>query len=359
MYWSPLGGGVSRYLRAKRAWVNERADRWRHSWVVPVASNGAGCDVGGVPLPASGGYRFPLNRRAAARTIAATTPDLIESGDPFRLAWAALDAAQRCGVPAVAFCHGNLAAEARRWFGDVGARASQRYLRRLLGEFDLVLVASHWMCSEIRSLGLDRVALQPLGVDLSRFHPSRRDPAWRRAIGIADGTTVLLYAGRFAREKNLDELCGMVERLGDGYALLAIGGGPRPPHGRRVRVLPYLRSPDTVAQALASADIFVHAGDRETFGLAPLEALACGTPVVMPALGGLADLADGDGALGVSRATAAALADGVRTLQRRDAEELRAAARRRAESFDHRRLFARQFQRYDALCDRASHALDQ
>lgn len=354
MFWSARGGGVSRYLHDKRAWVEARGARdWRHSWVVPGPNDTAGPGIGGVRLPASGGYRFPLNRRAAARVIAEAAPDLIESGDPYRLAWSALDAAQRCGVPAVAFCHSNLAAEARRLFGNVGARATRRYLRRLLGEFDLVIAASRWMHDELRTIGLDNVALQPLGVDLDRFHPSRRDDAWRRDLGIPRGTTVLLYAGRFAREKNLDVLCEMVDQLGDGYTLLALGAGPLPPRGRRVRVLPYARSAEAVARALASADLFVHAGDSETFGLAPLEALACGTPVVIPARGGLADLADGDSAFGAASATAAALAEGVATLCRRDVDELRAGARRRAEDFDQQRMFAQQFERYATLCDRS------
>jgi alpha-1,6-mannosyltransferase len=44
-------------------------------------------------------------------------PHLIEAGDPYRLAWAVLDAADGLGIPAVAFCHSNLAllaAQARR-----------------------------------------------------------------------------------------------------------------------------------------------------------------------------------------------------------------------------------------------------
>jgi len=354
MYWSPVGGGVSRYLRAKRAWVIDRgrASGWRHSWVVSGPCEGAGRQIGGLRLPASGGYRFPLNRRQGARLLAQLAPDLIESGDPFRLAWSALDAAQQRSVPAVAFCHTNLAVEARRWLGRPGARATQRYLRHLLAEFDLVLAASEWMYGELHELGLRNVVLQPLGVDLARFRPSRRDPEWKRGLGIPEHTTVLLYAGRFAPEKNLRALCNMVERLGDDYLLIAQGAGPCPPSGPRVRVLPYEASVDAVARTLASADIFVHAGDSETFGLAPLEALACGTPVVVPACGGLADLADGDSAVGVADVGAAALAEAVRSLRQRDADELRAAARRRAEAFDQQRMFAQQFDRYAALCDR-------
>ena len=60
-------------------------------------------DCGGLPLPGSAAATACRGgAHAAARLIAAQRPDVIEAGDPYRLAWAALDAARRCGVPAVA-----------------------------------------------------------------------------------------------------------------------------------------------------------------------------------------------------------------------------------------------------------------
>ena len=133
-------------------------------------------------------------------------------------------------------------------------------------------------------------------------------------LGYSDSDVLLLYAGRFAPEKNLDHLAAAVDRLGAPYVLIAIGDGPRPPHGARVRVLPYQSEPSRLARALASADLFVHAGDQETFGLAPLEALACGTPVVARASGGLTDLIDGRAAIGVERAGPLAFADAIASI---------------------------------------------
>ena len=63
---------------------------------------------------------------------------------------------------------------------------------------------------------------------------------------------------------------------------------------RRVVVLPFVTSTRQFATVLASADVFVHAGDQETFGLSVLEAMACGTPAVLRDAEGLAELADGD-----------------------------------------------------------------
>jgi alpha-1,6-mannosyltransferase len=98
--------------------------------------------------------------------------------------------------------------------------------------------------------------------------------------------------------------------------------------------------------------VFVHAGEQETFGLAPLEALACGTPVVMPARAGLLDLIDGKAAIGVSRPTPDALAAAVVSLLGDDRDQLRLAAVDKARAFDAARAFARLFARYSALRSR-------
>jgi alpha-1,6-mannosyltransferase len=347
MFWSRSGGGVARYLRDKRRWASIHAG-WRTSWVVSGECDPPDRRVRGIPLPASGGYRFPLQRREAAHAIAALEPDLIEAGDPFVLAWAALDAAEHRGVPVAAFCHSNVAEQASR-FGRWGRRSAERYLRHLYRNYDVVFASSRWMVGEARDLGLNNVVYQPLGVDLKRFHPSKRSEQWRRRLGIPAHRVVLLYVGRFAPEKNLHVLGEAADRLGRDYVLVVQGAGPCPPHGERVVRLPYCSHPDTIAQALASADVFVHAGTRETFGLAPLEALACGTPVVLPARAGFLDLIDARAVVGAGAGTAQLLAEAVRSLRTTEPAEQRAQARIAAEAFGLDRSFARLFERYATL----------
>ena len=347
MYWSARGGGVGRYLRDKRRWAG--AHGWRNTWAVPADCAPPHRKTGGLRIPLSGGYRFPLARSHTARLLSNLQPDLIEAGDPFTLAWAALDAARERGIPAVTFCHSNPADIAARWFGPIGRSALRRYLRNVYRRFDAVFAASRWMVDEARDLGIENVVHQPLGVDLATFSPTRRDANWRSELGIDPDTVVLIYAGRFAREKNLQVLADTVKHLGSRYLLLALGAGPVPPRGDRVRLLPYATDPRIVATALASADVFVHAGESETFGLAPLEALACGTPVVMPARAGLLDLVDGRVAIGVAQTTPEALAEGVSAVRALSREEARHAAVHLAQSFDEETAFARLFARYAAL----------
>jgi alpha-1,6-mannosyltransferase len=349
MFWSPQGGGVQRYLRTKRRWVARRTT-WCHSIAVPGPDTGEVYGLPSVPMPGSGGYRFSWQRRACARQLERLEPSVIEVGDPYRLAWAALDAGQRLGIPVIATCHSNLQEMVASVAGAWAGQAAARYLRHVYAAMDLVLAPSRWMARQLRDAGIDHVVQQPLGVDCSVFQPQRVDRRWRETLELPPASRVLVYAGRFSHEKHLDVLVGAVEQLGPPYVLVLIGSGPATPHASaRVRVLPYQRSEHLLAGALAAADVFVHAGDQETFGLALLEAMACGTPVVARATAGLAELLTPDASVGVRSGTATAFAEAIRSLEGRDIDAMRAAARRRALHYDANRVFARLFSRYAVI----------
>jgi alpha-1,6-mannosyltransferase len=354
MFWSATGGGVRRYLLAKQAWL-ARQPGWSHTLAVPLAGapDAGTAKLPALPLPFSGGYRLPLRRRAVADRLVALRPDLVEAGDPYVVAWAALDAARRCGIPALAYCHSNLERMARLAVGRRAAgaagRAARAYARRLYRRFDRVLAPSESKRRHLRDRGVDTALCQPLGVDTQRFHPGRSSAAWRAAQGFPAGTRLLVYAGRFAAEKHLDVLAAAVARLGPPYALLAIGAGPTPPRGPGVRVLPFLADAGALATALASADAFVHAGDQETFGLSLLEAFACGTPAVVRRAEGLAELIDGSVGVGVDSGDADAFAAAIEALCSADRAALSRAARARAEAHDWERVLPGLLAQYRSL----------
>ena len=356
MFWSASGGGVRRYLATKRAWFTAEP-QWRHTILAPGARGPGNVDCGGVPLPFSGGYRVPLDRPALARLIERREPDLIEAGDPYRLAWAALDASQRLGVPAVAFCHSNLLALAAQCVGGGDGRAARgarraagRYLAHVYRGFDLVLAPSRSMQRTLEELGLTQVQQQPLGVDGATFHPSRRDEQWRAALGLEPGQRVLLYAGRFAPEKHLQLLAAAVRRLGPRYLLLAVGHGPTPPRGAQVRRLPFEPRASRLARMMASVDGFVHAGDQETFGLGVLEAMACGTPVAVRAAAGLAELVEDGAGIGVASDRVDDWAQAIAALCEASGRERRVqAALARAEAHDWQRVLPALLARYQRL----------
>ena len=337
MFWNP-SGGVRRYVVAKRRWLQRHAG-WRHTVATPLPDADASLAVPSLPLPGSAGaYRLPWRRAAAARVLCGARPDLIEAADPYRLAWSALDAARALGIPALAFCHSNLEQMAGLAAHDrcraAAERLARRYAAHLYGQFDLVLAPSRAMLAHLHDWGVSQARHQPLGVDTAVFTPQRRSTHWRASLGLPADARLLVYTGRFAPEKNLPTLVAAAERLGAPHWLIAVGAGAQPPRGSRIIVLSAIRDPGTLASLLASADVFVHAGAQETFGLAALEALACGLPVVARAAEGLGELVDASVGLGVASGATAAFAEAIADVLARDPQPLRDAARARALAHD-------------------------
>jgi len=363
MLWSAEGSGaVRRLLSCKRTCLS--ALGWRHTLMAPGVDGPGRIDCGGIPLPAASGYRFVVDRRRAAQLIERAAPDLIESGDPYTLGWAALDAAQRLKVPSIAFCHMHLPALAARliagdggpstWRGRWAERQAGEYLVRLYAGYDLVLAPSRGLVRELAQLGVQRVRYQPLGVDCSVFSPAADDPRWRwrlsQRLQLPPDARLVIYAGRFTAEKRLDLVAEAVRRLGPHYRLLAVGSGPRPPGGAQVLVLPAEVSSRRVARLLASCDCFVHAGDQESFGLSALEAMACGTPVVASAQGGLGELVAGAGTTVESRqpdAWAQAIAAAIDDCD----SQLALTALQRAQSLHWPHVLAELIDRYSSLLE--------
>jgi D-inositol-3-phosphate glycosyltransferase len=185
----------------------------------------------------------------------------------------------------------------------------------------------------------DRIAIIPPGVDLRHFRPLSPDErATQRArLGVSPDTCMLLWVGRVEPLKGLDSLIEALAllrpALRERVRVLLVGGEPeeraaawnseqrrldalRQQHG----VAPLVRfvgaQPHADLPALyAAADLFVMPSHYESFGMAALEALACGTPVVASDVGGLRILIEHgrSGAL-VPPADAAALAAQLDTL---------------------------------------------
>ncbi|MBD0418401.1 glycosyltransferase [Streptomyces sp. NPDC052309] len=152
-----------------------------------------------------------------------------------------------------------------------------------------------------------RIEVVPNGIDLDRFRfdPERRERT-RRRLGLPEGAFVVGGVGRLTRGKRFDVLVQALTRLPDDHWLLLVGGGPEEHVLRRTaheagvagRVLftgerPYLPddSPGPDLPALTSAmDLFASPSAEEAFGLAAVEALASGLPVLYASCPAIEDL---------------------------------------------------------------------
>jgi alpha-1,6-mannosyltransferase len=335
MLYAPRSGGVKRYLTAKRAWLSRARTGVRHTLVVPGARSGVDGEgivsIHAAKLPFGDGYRWPSNVKKWATWLENLAPTAIEAGDPYTPGQAALEAGQRLGVPVVGFCHSDPAALAALHFGEWAKKPVQKRWAKVFAGFDRVIAPSRFIASRLNEAGVEGVRCHPLGVDVDVFRPDRRDRNWLlRRLGLPADARVLVFAGRPAREKNIDVLIEAVQRLGDPYVLVLVGAGSGLPSEERVISMPYEREPKSLAKLISSCDAFVHANDREPFGLVVLEAMASGLPVVGVASGGVAETVDdGVGRLALS-ADPGDFAEAIEALFAEDLTTLSKAARERA-----------------------------
>ncbi len=354
LFYSPTSGGVKRYLTAKHAWLRDNTS-WHHTIVVPGEENhferGGISTLSGFPVPGTFNYRLPVNPRRWIRLLSALEPSLIEAGDAFQPAWAAWRVAQRRGIPIAAFYHSNLPQIlGRRFGGGLTERTLCRYLRWLYERFDVVFAPSRLMCALLNSFGVPHALYQPLGVDAEIFHPKRRSHGLRKRLGLPAKSRVLVYAGRFAGEKNLPVLLQAFAQLGAPYHLVMIGGDREAHPTPNVTMLPYRRDSLELAEWIASADALVHAGTKETFGLVLLEAMACGRPVIATRASAVPEFVDEQVGLLAEPHNAASMAEAVAALYERDLEAIGTLARNRVlRSFTWQKSFQLQMAAYASL----------
>ncbi len=204
----------------------------------------------------------------------------------------------------------------------------------------------------------------PMGVDCDRFHPARRSSDVRRELlqisGGDEHTTLLLYAGRLAPEKNLELLIETAARLdASATRLLIFGSGIQQQHLQRecadrglrhVVFGGHVADRNKLADYFANSDIFVHPNAHEPFGIAPLEAMASGLPLIAPNAGGVTSYANASNAW-LAEPTAKAFAHKIELLQADPAARLQKAhvARQTAEAHSWDRITSRYLQLYREL----------
>jgi phosphoheptose isomerase/glycosyltransferase involved in cell wall biosynthesis len=214
---------------------------------------------------------------------------------------ATLEAASRLGIPVVHTFHA-LGVVKRRYQGDADTSPPERLAveQDVVARADRIVATCTDEAFELMRLGADRgkVHVVPCGVDLEHFRPD--GPA--EPIGAAHR---IVYAGRLVERKGIGNVITALEQVPDCELVIA-GGPPREqlaqdPEARRLVALArhhgvgdrvVLRGRvgrDALPALLRSADALVTVPWYEPFGITPLEAMACGVPVVASAVGGMID----------------------------------------------------------------------
>jgi alpha-1,6-mannosyltransferase len=392
-FYSPVSGGVKRYLAEKVAYLRSHPTTDDcHVLVVPgektAVEEGERTRVYTIRSPLvskSAQYRMLLNLRAVERILEAERPDIIESNDPYQLAWKALASGRALGIPVVGFYHSHFAEAnvrtAMKYFGqavtEIMMEITRRYVRYVYSQCARTFVPSAPLAAVLRDWGVENVQAVDLGVDAEVFQPaadSTEADATRAKFGLpARGSaTVLLYVGRLSPEKNVETLFRAFDLLQTGavtartreqepvkFHLFVVGDGQQRARLQAVQERypdaitwePYCTDKHDLARLYRAADLFVHPGVQETFGLVTLESQACGTPVVgirgsymdRIVLGNLL-------AYWADENTAPSLAAAIAGLARRGAADLRAlglqtsASVRRRYAWNH--VFDRRFAAY-------------
>jgi alpha-1,6-mannosyltransferase len=378
-FYSPLSGGVKRYVHEKIAFVQQHRPEDEHVLIVPGARHEiTSADRSRVyaihsPLISrTTQYRALLNLRAIGEVIERERPDIIETSDPYQVGWSALHSGKLRGIPVVAFYHSHFAeaylrGPARKLgagFSNAVLQSARAYARSFYNRCEATFAPSSGIRDVLQQWGVANVRKVELGVNTEVFRLDHDRAATRDSLGVPADRVLLLYVGRLAPEKNtntLFEAFAMLSSEDDRFHLLVIGDGQqRGPLrelekiGAPVTWLPYCADATELARYFRAADLFVHPGVEETFGLVALEAQACGTPVVGIRGSYMDEVILHDQSGWAAENSAAALAAAIERLSARAdlPEEGRSAAMAVAQRYAWPRVFAGLFSIYAELAAR-------
>lgn len=369
---------MKRYVHEKIRYIQE-SEKDEHVLIVPGAKTERVEDersrvytIASPLLSRTSRYRILLNLRAVEEILEVEMPDLIESGDPYQVAWKAIASGHALRIPVVGFYHSHFAEAylrtSARFFGATGAEfvmdAARRYVRKVYNQFAATLVPSQALGQLLTAWGVDNVRPIDLGVDIGIFRPEPNDAAdTRSSLGIPRNRCLLIYVGRLAAEKNTRTLFQAFDLLQrdrpNHYHLLVIGDGAQRKELERLREFwpddvtwrEYSTGSPELARFYRAADLLVHPGVQETFGLTSLESQACGTPVVGIRGSYMDRIIFGDQKHWATQNTPRALADAIARFGAQELEEMGAAAAKKvAARYSWPDVFGRLFCIYREVC---------
>lgn len=226
-------------------------------------------------------------------------PDVIHSQCEFSTFHLARKIAKACHVPIVHTYH-TVYEDYTHYFSPnvyFGKTVAAIFSRKILGKTEAVIVPSEKIRAMLLNYGIKKpITIIPSGLEINRFmEPFNKAQLemLRLKHNISAGQKILLYVGRLAEEKNIEELFQLIRQWPrDDTVLLLVGDGPRREALEKMVdemkitervVFTGMVSPSKIAEYYRLGDVFVSASQSETQGLTYIEALASGLPVVAKA----------------------------------------------------------------------------
>lgn len=248
-------------------------------------------------IPFSGGYRIIFNTNKVKAELKKFAPSFLEISDRTTLLRLS-DWARTESIDTAFYAHERVDKVVAAFLPFLPfKKPTINYAnQKIANKVDHVIATTEYAATEFRrlnsnnNLDLDsKLTISPLGVDLKHFTPENFSPELRANIG--NGLKILLACTRFSKEKDPDFLLDIARACkinGTQIQLLIAGSGPlakklvarAEKEELPVSFIGFITDKNYLAQLHASADLFLAVGPIETFGLAALEALASGTPVI-------------------------------------------------------------------------------
>lgn len=376
-HYAETGGGVRTYVDHK---LRVGSDAGHEMVIVAPASRtceearygGRILWVESPPMPGDPRYHVFVKQQVVHDLLNREKPDVVEGSSVYAGGWFAGGYAGPA-VKSLIFHQDPVAVYGHSFLDrylpsvriDRLARPVWAYLRRLAARFDTTVVAGDWLRERLTSFGLPRVSAVPFGIEAEPFMTVNRDEKVRRRLllqaGLSSDASLLVAVSRHHPEKRLPTLIEAVKTVSRAQpvGLVIFGDGPS---RRRIEALAarapgvaiagYTRDRTALAEAVASADGFLHGSAAETYGLVVAEAVCAGTPLVVPDTGGAAELARPEYAEIYRPGDPDACAAAIRRLLSRDPQALRSAcisAARKPRTLDAH--FAELFGHYGRLAE--------
>ena len=224
-------------------------------------------------------------------TLSEYKPDIVHLASPFVLGASGALAARQLRIPAIALYQTDVAGFATKYHMAPLAAAAWEWTRTIHNTAQMTLAPSSLTIRDLRKHGIHNVHHWGRGVDAERFHPSKRSERLRRSWDPSGNKNIVGFVGRLAAEKGVHRLTSLHPR--EDIQLVIVGDGPEAEELKSLMpkaVFTGALGGEELAQAYASLDLFVHAGEFETFCQAIQEAQASGVPTIGPRAGGPVDL---------------------------------------------------------------------